>query len=67
MKIFNEIGFTGRAEWEKHVVDRSIENCTLHWFANYQNVPYLESESFEKKRIFTGDLLKLRNRLLLNM
>ncbi|MBD5771115.1 class I SAM-dependent methyltransferase [Marinomonas colpomeniae] len=52
MSIFNEIGFKGRPEWEEAGVDSNVENLALHWFANYQTVPYLESELNGKQKDF---------------
>ena len=42
--FFKEIGFTGRPEWDGFGIKKSIENFALHWFANYQNCSYLDSE-----------------------
>jgi predicted SAM-dependent methyltransferase len=42
--LFESIKFNGRPEWKKYGILPTIENKALHWFANYDNKPYLESE-----------------------
>tara|TARA_R110001592_G_scaffold188358_4_gene433539 strand:+ start:12970 stop:13674 length:705 start_codon:yes stop_codon:yes gene_type:complete len=37
MKIFNEVGFTGRPEWKRNQVEFNVANCLFHYIANYDD------------------------------
>jgi hypothetical protein len=37
MKIFNDIGFTGRPEWGRNNIEFNVANCLFHYIANYDD------------------------------
>lgn len=44
IKFYESFGFQGRDEWGKHGIEKNLVNFTLHFFANYQNIEFEESE-----------------------
>ena len=44
INFYDDFGFKGRKEWEKYGVEKNLVNFTLHFFANYQNIEFEESE-----------------------
>lgn len=51
-EYFRNVGFVGRPEWESFGVEKNAVNFALHWFANYQNIPYVQSEKKSKPEVF---------------
>ncbi len=65
MKYFEKIGFLGRNEWINHGVEKTVENLALHWFSNYQNQPFIESEKdFKKDDFYRGPPIIDKNEIL---
>ncbi len=56
LDFYKSFGFQGREEWDKFGIDRNLVNYTLHFFANYQNIEFEESEKpdFNNDDFFRG-------------
>ena len=50
--LFDSIGWRGRDEWSDQGISYTIENLALHWFSNYQNCSYIDSETNNRPKDF---------------